>query len=568
MSYASWLPALLLAAGVCRSQPLASPVAGRWGGELTVSQRAEPRTFNPVTAMDNPSRELIRLFLSDLVHINRETLRTEPALADSWQVAPGGRSLTVRLRDGVTFSDGVPVTADDVLFSFQVYADAKVGSPQRDLLLAGGQPVAVTALDRRRVRFTFAEPYGPAERLLDSVFILPRHKLEAAYRGGKLTSVWGMATAPEELAGTGPFRLVRYTSGDRAVFERNPRYWKAGAGGRRLPFLDRVTIKFVADAETEVLRFRSGSLDMLTRIPAASFARLKEEMEPSRFAFHDAGPSLEYHFLFFNQNTSGSLPEELRKKQKWFRDAAFRRAVSAGVDREAIRRLAFSNRAVSIWQPVSPARQGWFRPESARPAFSSAQARQLLAAAGYRWNAAGDLLDGEGTAVAFTVAANAANAEHRRMATLLEQDLRELGIRAQVAQLEFRSLVDRILRTRDYDAAIMALAAGDADPGAEMSVWLSSGQSHFWNLNPARLEPWELELDDLMRRQMSTVDQDKRRTLYWRVQEIAERQMPLICLAAPNLLTAARAGLRNVRRNLLPPYALANVEELYWENGQ
>jgi peptide/nickel transport system substrate-binding protein len=167
--------------------------------------------------------------------------------------------------------------------------------------------------------------------------------------------------------------------------------------------------------------------------------------------------------------------------------------------------------------------------------------------------------------VQFTLVANAGNAQHRQIASLLEQDLRALGIRLQIVPLEFRSLVDRILRTRDYDAAIMALAPGDADPGPEMSVWLSGGRSHFWNLNPTRLEPWEKEIDTLMNQQMATADQAARRRLYLRVQEIAQREMPLICLVSPHVLTAAKRSLRNVRRNTLPPYALANIEELYWE---
>lgn len=549
---------------LAHAQPVSTALAGRWGGTLTVSQRAEPRTFNPVTAIDQPSRELIRLFLSDLVHINRETLRTEPALAESWQVSPDRKSITVRLRRGVKFSDGMPLSAADVVFSFGLYLDPKLGSPQRDLLIVGGQPLRVSATSADMVRFEFAEPYAPAERLFDSLFILPRHKLESVYREGKLTSVWGPGTPPAELVGTGPYRLGAYRSGEVAVFERNPHYWKQ-ARGRALPFLDRLQIRFFADADAEALQFRSGAFDVLTRVSASVFESLQKDMASQGIAFHDAGPSLEYHFLFFNQ--SGAMPAAVAAKQRWFGDPAFRRAISLAVDREAIRKLAFAQRAQPIWQPVSPAQGGWFHAKLPRPGVSVSDARQGLAAAGYRWDPESQLRDGNGEAVRFTILVNAGNVQHRQIGTLLEQDLRTIGIRVQVVPLEFRSLVDRILRTRDYEAAIMALSPGDADPGPEMSVWLSTGRSHFWNLNPTKLEAWETEMDRLMRAQMVTANPAERRKIYFRVQEIAQREMPLICLASPHILTATKKDLKNLRRNVLPPYALANVEELYWEGS-
>lgn len=554
---------LLGAAPLLFAEPWRSTIPGKWGGALTVSQRAEPRTLNPVTAIDNPSREMIRLFLADLVHINRETLRPEPALAQSWRVSRDGKSITVRLREDLKFSDGVPLTSADVVFSFRLYLDEKLASPQRDLLIIGGRPLAVTALDARSIRFDFAEPYAPAERLFDSLFILPRHKLETAYQQGKFSTAWTVSTTPAELVGAGPFRLASYRAGDRAVFERNPHYAKVGPGGRALPFLDSVEIRFLPDADAEVLQFRGGNLDLLTRIPAPAFTRLAADLPDHQF--HDAGTSLEYHFLFFNLNTN-PVPASIAPKQRWFRDPVFRRAVSLATDREAVRRLVFAQRAAAIWQPVSPAQGDWYHSGLPRPAASATEARRLLRDAGYRWDPENRLLDSSGARVSFTIATNAANAQHRQIGTMLEQDLRGLGIAVQVVPLEFRSLVDRILRTRDYDAAIMALAAGDADPGPEMSVWLASGRSHFWNLNPVRLEPWEQEIDELMRRQMTTIDPAARRRLYHQVQAIAQREMPLICLASPHILTAAKRSLRNLRRHTLPPYALANVDELYWEH--
>src|SRR5882672_1927278 len=108
---------------------------GRYGGHLVVGQRSEPKTLNPATATDAISREVIGRLHSDLIEINRATQKTEPGLAKSWKTSPDGRTFTLHLRKGIRFSDGHPFDADDVIFSFTVYLDEAISSPQRDLLI-------------------------------------------------------------------------------------------------------------------------------------------------------------------------------------------------------------------------------------------------------------------------------------------------------------------------------------------------------------------------------------------------------------------------------------------------
>ncbi len=153
---------------------------GRPGGNLVVALRSEPKTFNPALVEDDPSRQVIECLNADLIHINRDTLKTEPALAKSWDVSPDGRQYTLHLRRGILFSDGQPFNADDVVFSFQVYLDEKIHSPQRDLLVIGDKPISVAKIDDYTVRFALAQPYAAPERLFDGVAILPRHLLESA----------------------------------------------------------------------------------------------------------------------------------------------------------------------------------------------------------------------------------------------------------------------------------------------------------------------------------------------------------------------------------------------------
>jgi len=202
---------------------------GHSGGRLVLALRSEPKTLNPVLAQDAASQEVIRCVTADLIEINRKTQKTESALAKSWTVSRDGKQYTLHLRRGIRFSDGQPLTAGDVVFSFHLYLDEEIDSPQRDLLIVGGKPIAVEKIDSDTVRFTLAQPYAAADRLFDGFAILPRHLLEGAYRSGDFLRAWNMSMPPSQFAGLGPFRLKEYVPGERLVLERNPYYWKASS---------------------------------------------------------------------------------------------------------------------------------------------------------------------------------------------------------------------------------------------------------------------------------------------------------------------------------------------------
>ena len=196
--------ATLLLAVPASAQKAAAPAellrtdheAGRPGGRLVYALRSEPKTLNPVTMVDVTSREVIGRLQADLIHIDRQTQRAGPALAKSWTVSADGLHYTLLLRRGLRFSDGHALDADDVVFTFRCYLDERNASPQRDLLVIGGKPVGVRKLDAFRVAFDLAQPYAAAERLFDSLAILPRHLLEKAQDEGRLGGAWGLEHAP------------------------------------------------------------------------------------------------------------------------------------------------------------------------------------------------------------------------------------------------------------------------------------------------------------------------------------------------------------------------------------
>ena len=188
----------------------------------------------------------------------------------------------------------------------------------------------------------------------------------------------------------------------------------------------------------------------------------------------------------------------------------------------------------------------------------------LLKSAGFSWKADGSLVDPHGNPVEFSILTSSSNAQRVKMATLIQDDLKQLGMNVHIVSLEFRAMVDRLLNSNDYEAAIMGLVSGDADPNSEMNVWISSGDTHLWHTNQTQpATPWEAEMDKLMQQQFVTLDYQKRKKLYDRVQEIVAEDLPVICLVSPNILVGAKDRIGNFQPAILDPYTLWNIDQLY-----
>ncbi|HTE88638.1 MAG TPA: hypothetical protein VK639_06765, partial [Terriglobales bacterium] len=160
------------------------------------------------------------------------------------------------------------------------------------------------------------------------------------------------------------------------------------------------------------------------------------------------------------------------------------------------------------------------------------------------------------------------NNQRSKMATIIQDDLSKLGMNVHVVPLEFRAVLDRVFQTYDYEAAVMGLGGGDADPNPEMNVWLSSGGTHLWHLGETKpATDWEDQIDQLMKKQMVELKYSRRKHLYDQVQEIIAANLPYIFLATPDILVGAKKNLANFKPAILEPSTLWNVEQLYFRQA-
>jgi len=528
---------------------------------LVVSVRSEPRSFNRI-ATGTQSAELLSLLMqSRLVRVNKATFELEPMLAESWESSADGLVHTLHLRKGVTWSDGVPFTSEDVVFSLTAAMDPKSGSVLTSVLTAGGKPISVNAVTPDTVTITFAGPSGPGLRMLDQITILPKHKLEAAYAQGGFGKAWTAATPPSELAGLGPFVLKEYTPGQRLVFDRNPHYWRKAPNGAALPYIDRVILEIVPDQNAELLQLQSGGTDLSQdALRPDDYVPVKRLEQQGTLKMEEIGVGTDADALWF------CLKPEVRRKDPRFafvQQAAFRQALSHAVDREAFAQTVFLGEAVPVWGPVTPGNKEWFSPNVPRYPYDEAKAKELLKSIGLEdRNGNGVVEDAKGTEARFTILTQKGLTWYEKGTAVVRDAAAKIGVAFDVAPLEVSAMVQR-LQTCDYDAIYMRVLWTDVDPAGNMDYWLSSGDSHPWNIqSKTPATEWESRIDQLMTQQAATLDMQQRRALFAEVQKVMGENLPMIYFAAPRLYAAHSARVQGSVPSVTRPHLLWNVDML------
>lgn len=531
------------------------------GGEIVGSIRTEPRSFNRLVARDQASDQIATLTQGRLVRINRSTFELEPWLAERWESSAGGLTHTMHLRQGLTWSDGMPFSADDVLFSLQAAVDPKVQSVVAENMTVGGQPIRAAAPDPSTVVFTFAAPTGPGVRLFDALPILPKHKLGGALAAGTFAKAWGPMTPPSDLAGMGPFMLREYVAGQRLVFDRNPHYWRKTADGQSLPYLDRIVLEVVPEQNAELLRLTAGETDLTyTELRPDDYVPMRRAEQAGTVKMVELGVATDADGFWF------CLSPEKKKKDPRFafvQKREFRQAISHAVDREAFARTVFLGEAVPVWGPITPGNKVWFSPNVPRYPHDVKKARELLKSIGLEdRDGNGIVEDTAGTEAKFTVVTQQGITYYERGTTVLREQAAMAGIALDIVPLEIGALVER-LESCNYDAIYMRVLATDLDPASNLDFWLSSGSAHVWNMTqktPAT--EWERQIDMLMAEQARTLDPARRKTLFDQAQKVLGENVPVLYFAAPRLFYGHSARLMGVLPSVLRPPVLWNADML------
>jgi peptide/nickel transport system substrate-binding protein len=528
--------------------------AGR-GGELVISVRTEPRSFNRLMTRDTPSDLVATLTQARLVRVNHVTQEVEPWLAESWARSDDGLRYTVKLRPNVTFSDGHPFTADDVLFTFEALYDEKTGAALADSLQIGGRKLSLAAPDPLTVVVTFPAPFGPGVRLLDNVPILPRHKLGSALAQGALAAAWGMSTPAADIVGLGPFIVTQYTPGQRLAFARNPHYWRKDAAGASLPYLDRVTMEIAPNQDSELLQLESGQIDTTSsEARPEDYASLKRAADANRLQLLDLGVGFEPDSFWFNLKP-GALGTDPRAQ--WLQSEALRKAISLAVDRKLYADTVFLGAAVPVYGPITPANKQWYASDLAPIPHDMKRAQELLASVGLKDRNGDGLLEDEGGRPArFTILTQKGQTALERGAAVIRDALRPLGLVADVAPIDGNALIQRFLAAK-YEAVIFHVGMTDTDPAVNPDFWFSSGTAHFWNISQkSAATDWERQIDSLMTRQISSNDQAERKRLFDQVQKIFAEHEPVIYFAAARIYVAASPRVTNLMPGVLRPQLL------------
>jgi peptide/nickel transport system substrate-binding protein len=563
--------------GAATGHPLPEPPrlmakgeSGTPGGRLTLVLPGEPRTFNPPIAFDSASDNVVRMLFGSLVSIDFATQNPEPGLAESWSVADDQKTWTFKLRKGLRWSDGKPLTADDVVFTWnEIMFDPNYNRLTYDLFRINGQAFRVTKLDELTVRVVTPEVFAPFVEYFGGIAILPQHVLANVAQRKQFLSAYALTTPAERIVGSGPFRVKQVQPGKSILLERNPEYWTADKTGRRLPYFDEVLFILADSPSTIPVLFLNGTGSAYESMRPENYAQFEQASTNGQFRVIDLGIGSERDFFWFNQNTGTNLsgkPIVNPFKLKWFREKKFRQAVSCAINRERMASEVYGGRAEPSYGFISSENRKWNNPNIPRFTYDPARAKSLLAEIGIQdRNGDGTLEDANSNALEITFFSNLGNPPREQCARFIVEDLAKIGIKLSYQPMDFKTVVDKINVTFDYESILMGLGGGGVDPASQINVLKSTEVLHQWF--PEQKSPsteWEARIDQLMDAQMRTLDFNERKKLFDEVQAILAEELPMIYTVTPHAYAAVRNDIRNVRASVLTPYRVTwNVEELY-----
>lgn len=560
---------------------------GEFGGALMLSSFGDgPKTFNAWQASDAESDGMGLIQFEQLIGLDAWTGKYYPRLAKTMTVSPDGLTYTLTLRKGLQWSDGHPLTADDVIFTFDKIIGGGFGNTsRRDVLMVDGHFPKFEKVDPLTIKVTTLKPFAP---LLDAlrIAIAPKHVLEPWLKRprGDFAQLWNVTCKPESLVTSGPFKLKR-VSPERVEFVRNPKYFMVDSKGRRLPYLDKFVVRLVASQDAQVIGFYAGELDMLDirQVRGMDVAKMKQKERQGDFTMHNLGADDATVFLMFNmcqrKDPKTKKPYVEPYKQKWFNSKNFRWAVSKAFNRQGMVNNAMKGVGSPLYTCETPA--CLYFNSTLPPIKQDVEAsRKLLADDGFVLKDKA-LFDKEGHRVEFNLQTNSGNTTRDGICVSIKNDLEALGMKVNYQPIHFNVLIDKVETSLNWEGVVMGLTGSRIEPYGGANVWKSDGRVHMFDqripdangkvlVTDAR--PWEKRIDQLFDLGATTLDPAQRKKYFDEYQQIVYDEQPFIYLECPIVFTAARKIIANYKPlaygiNYSPLGSMHNLEELYFTSA-
>lgn len=558
---------------------------GKFGGTMRLSTfGGDPKTFNPWVASDVESGGIGYLLFERLIDTDVWTGKPYPRLAKSIEVSPDHKTYTITLRRGLQWSDGHPMTADDVVYTFGTLVAQGYGNQSlRDTLSVYGKYPKVEKVDDLTVRFTTAVPFAPFLNSLTNVPVAPKHAVNAflsSHKREDFYGFWGKNSNPSTMVCSGRFKLDRYVPSQRLEFVRNDKYSMVDAQGQRLPYLDKFILMIVPDQNTMLLKFLAEEVDFLDirSVRGADAAKLKQQEKQRNFSMYSLGPDDGTMFFMVNmcrrKNPKTGKDYVPPIKQKWFNDVNFRQAISHAIDRQRVVDNVLRGVGLPLYTAESSA--AVFFNKNLKPFPQDLNlSKSLLEKSGFVLKE-NKLYDAAGNRVEFNLLTNAGNATRDAVCIMIKNELEKLGMKVNYQPIDFNTLIDKTETSLDWEAIVMGLSGSKIEPYDGANVWKSNGRLHMFdqrlpNANgeviAADARDWEKRIDQLFDEGATTFDEAKRHACYDEYQQIVYDQAPFIYLYSMLDITAMRNSFGNYKPTSIVFYtplgSMHNLEEIY-----
>jgi peptide/nickel transport system substrate-binding protein len=560
MKKALAITTLLALAGSVQAAPfvnsqawtVSKPSEVKRGGSFAEGTFGNYTTFNPLytrTNKDIPGRLGLRPTFLTLDVDKREYV---PYLAESYTLSADKRTWTFKLRDGVKWSDGKALVADDFVLSATINQDEKMETNYFDEFFIDDKPIRVTKVDDRTVRVAF--PQARANNIENMPFCLPAHIFGPVYAKkskADLEKLWNLASDPKDVVGLGPWVLRSFRAGERVAFAKSPTYgeWNKDSAGGALPYLDGYVVDLFKDSNAQFASFLAGKLDVFSPRNADDLAQIKRSVDGGQLKVvlkPNVSSAQTGDRIAWNWNRKSDP-----RKQKIFRDSRFRRAMSHLMNRSAMVQIAIGGTGQAMFDYVPPLFKQFQSPNLAKYEFNPEVATRLLSQIGFsKKNADGFLIDAGGKVLEFDLSPNAGNNRRAALSQIFADEAKKVGVKVNIRPVDAGTWSNYIGGSdksddRPFDAVMYGIVGGGIIlPFSEAVLDCRNGTLVAYNQSGKCLQPWETTVNNLFNKATQEFDTNKRRQLAFQIQDIISKEQPVVYTISPNYHAAWSSKLK------------------------